>query len=132
MLRFLVVFQILKKIFKKSVALQALTNLGPAEQLPLAVFPDCTRRYWVDILKRPNPHYFVHSSYLPKMSLPVGLPQSSGGRDSSYHQPASSSSPWFSMLTYHLGDEQYARWWPRLRDIISPHHQSINQSLELS
>jgi hypothetical protein len=28
----------------KSVALQALTNLGPAEQLPLAVFPDCTRR----------------------------------------------------------------------------------------
>jgi hypothetical protein len=21
----------------------------PAEQLPLAVFPDCTRRYWVDM-----------------------------------------------------------------------------------
>jgi hypothetical protein len=39
-----------KKINKsKSVALQALTNLGPAEQLPLAVFPDCTRRYWVDM-----------------------------------------------------------------------------------
>jgi hypothetical protein len=27
----------------------ALTNLGPAEQPPLAVFPDCTRRYWVDM-----------------------------------------------------------------------------------
>jgi hypothetical protein len=26
-----------------------LTNLGPAEQPPLAVFPDCTRRYWVDM-----------------------------------------------------------------------------------
>jgi hypothetical protein len=22
---------------------------GPAEQPPLAVFPDCTRRYWVDM-----------------------------------------------------------------------------------
>jgi hypothetical protein len=27
----------------------ALTNLGPAQQPPLAVFPDCTRRYWVDM-----------------------------------------------------------------------------------
>jgi hypothetical protein len=35
--------------YQKSVALQALTNLGPAEHLPLAVFPDCTRRYWVDM-----------------------------------------------------------------------------------
>jgi hypothetical protein len=33
----------------RSVALQALTNPGPAEQPPLAVFPDCTRRYWVDM-----------------------------------------------------------------------------------
>jgi hypothetical protein len=33
----------------KSVALQALKNLGLAEQPPLAVFPDCTRRYWVDM-----------------------------------------------------------------------------------
>jgi hypothetical protein len=31
------------------VALQALTNLGPAEQPPLAVFSGCTRRYWVDM-----------------------------------------------------------------------------------
>jgi hypothetical protein len=37
-------------INNKSVALQALTNLGPAEQPPLAVFPDCTRRYWIDML----------------------------------------------------------------------------------
>jgi hypothetical protein len=37
------------KIKNKSVALQALTSLGPAEQQPLAVFPDCTRRYWVDM-----------------------------------------------------------------------------------
>jgi hypothetical protein len=27
----------------------ALTNLGPAEQPSLAVFPDCTRRHWVDM-----------------------------------------------------------------------------------
>jgi hypothetical protein len=32
-----------------AVALQALTNIGLAEQPPLAVFPDCTRRYWVDM-----------------------------------------------------------------------------------
>jgi hypothetical protein len=33
----------------KSVALQALMNLGPAEQPPLADFPNRTRRYWVDM-----------------------------------------------------------------------------------
>jgi hypothetical protein len=29
--------------------------------------------------------------------------------------------PWFSMLIYHLGDEQQARWWPQFRDVVSPH-----------
>jgi hypothetical protein len=59
------------KIKNKSVALQALTNLGSAEQLPLAVFPDCTRRYWVDMwsahripqlhfqLSKPDRYFFI-------------------------------------------------------------------------
>jgi hypothetical protein len=34
--------------------------------------------------------------------------------------------PWLSMLTYHPGDEQQARWWPQFWDIVSPHH---NQSI---
>jgi hypothetical protein len=37
------------------------------------------------------------------MSLLAGLPESSGGSIRSYPQPASSSSPWMSMLTYHTG-----------------------------
>jgi hypothetical protein len=56
------------------------------------------------ILNRQNCHSFVHSSYLPRISLLVGLPESSGGRVSSYHQPASSQ--WLSMFTYYPGDEQ--------------------------
>jgi hypothetical protein len=72
-----------------------------------------------------NSHSFVHSSYLSQMSLLVELQESSGGRVRSYPQPASPS-PWFSTLTNHLGDEQYACWWPLFWDIISPHH---NQSI---
>jgi hypothetical protein len=38
--------------------------------------------------------------------------------------------PWFSMLMYHQGDEQLARWWPQFRDVVQPHrhdrHQGIN------
>jgi hypothetical protein len=75
---------------------------------------------------RQNSYSFVHSSYLPQMSLLVGLPESSGGWVRSFLQPA--SSPWLSMLTYHPGDEQ-ACWWPQLWDIVSPHHnQSITQA----
>jgi hypothetical protein len=48
----------------------------------------------------------VHFSYIPQISVLVGLPESSGGRVRSYPQPASSSSPWLSMLTYHPGNEQ--------------------------
>jgi hypothetical protein len=34
--------------------------------------------------------------------------------------------PWFSMLTYHLRDNQYACWWLPFRETVSPHHhQSI-------
>jgi hypothetical protein len=51
-----------------------------------------------------NSHSFFHSSYLPQMSLVVGLPESSGGRVRSYPQPA--SSPWLFTLAYHPGDEQ--------------------------
>jgi hypothetical protein len=50
---------------------------------------------------RQNSHSFVHSSYLPQMSVLVVLPESSGGRVRSYPQPA--SSPWLSMLTYRPG-----------------------------
>jgi hypothetical protein len=31
--------------------------------------------------------------------------------------------PWFSMLMYQLGHEQYARWWPQFRDVVLPHRQ---------
>jgi hypothetical protein len=31
--------------------------------------------------------------------------------------------PWFSMLVYHLGNEQYAHWWPQFRDVVSPHRR---------
>jgi hypothetical protein len=41
-----------------------------------------------------NSHSFVHSSYLPQMSVLVGLPESCGGRVRSYHQPA----PWLTTL----------------------------------
>jgi hypothetical protein len=43
---------------------------------------------------------------LPQMSLLVGLSESSGGRVRSYPQPASSSLPWLSVLTYNPGDKQ--------------------------
>jgi hypothetical protein len=58
-------------LLNKSVALQALTNLGPAEQLQLAVFPHCTRWYWVDMwsahpnsqllfqLSKPDRYFFI-------------------------------------------------------------------------
>jgi hypothetical protein len=38
--------------------------------------------------------------------------------------------PWFSMFMYHLGDERYACWWLKFRDVISPHRydQSVSQS----
>jgi hypothetical protein len=79
---------------------------------------------------RQNSHSFVHSSYFLQISLLVRLPESSGGRVRAYPQPASSS-PWLSMLTYHLGGKQQAGLWPQFWDIVSPHHnQSINQSME--
>jgi hypothetical protein len=28
---------------------------------------------------------------------------------------------WFSMLMYHLGYEQWVRWWPQFIDVVSPH-----------
>jgi hypothetical protein len=77
------------------------------------------------ISDRQNSHFFVHSSCLPQMSLLVELPESSGGWVRSYPQLVSSL-PWLSTLTYHLGDKQLARWWPRFWDIVSPHH---NQSV---
>jgi hypothetical protein len=69
-----------------------------------------------------NSHSSCSSSYLPKMSLLVGLPESSGGRVRSYPERASSL-PSLSMLT------SPGRWW-KFWDIVSPHHnhQSICQS----
>jgi hypothetical protein len=48
--------------------------------------------------------------------------------------------PWFSVLIYHLGDEQWARWWPQFRDVVSPrrhdnhhhHHDLINHFKPIS
>jgi hypothetical protein len=48
---------------------------------------------------RQNSHSFVHSSYLPQMSLQVGQRKSSGGRIRSYPQPASSHSSPCSHIT---------------------------------
>jgi hypothetical protein len=33
--------------------------------------------------------------------------------------------PWFSILIYHLRDEQQARWWPQFRDVVSPHRHDV-------
>jgi hypothetical protein len=68
---------------------------------------------------RQNAHSF-HSSYLPQMSLLLGLPENCGGRVRSYPQPIYSS-PCFSMLTYHPGGEQVC-WCPQFWDTVSPHH----------
>jgi hypothetical protein len=54
------------------------------------------------------------------------LPESSGvGIRSS---PVDIIPPWFSMLLYHLGNEQLTRLWPQFRDVVSSyqheyHHQ---------
>jgi hypothetical protein len=40
--------------------------------------------------------------------------------------------PWFSMLIYHLGDEQQACWWPQFRDVVSPHQHDHHQSQLIS
>jgi hypothetical protein len=37
--------------------------------------------------------------------------------------------PSFSILIYHLGDQQYVRQWQQFRDVISPH--TILKSTEL-
>jgi hypothetical protein len=37
---------------------------------------------------------------------------------SSSVSPVSTIPPWLSKLVYHLGDEDWARWWPQFRDII--------------
>jgi hypothetical protein len=47
-----------------------------------------------------------------QMSVLVGLPESSGGQVRSFPQLASPP-PWLSTLTYNLGDDQQAHWWPR-------------------
>jgi hypothetical protein len=79
------------------------------------------------MLARINPHSF-HSSYL--------LPHDSAGRIArelwwtSQVSPAGIIiSPWFSMLMYHLGNEKYARWWPRFREVIGMTDGSINHSI---
>jgi hypothetical protein len=72
----------------KSVALQALMNLGPAEQPPLAVFPYCSRRYWVDMwsahripqlhfqLSKPDRYFFIQvtTQFIRSRSVPDPTP----------------------------------------------------------
>jgi hypothetical protein len=57
------------------------------------------------------------------MALVIGLPESAVVEESgvfpSQHYPS-----WFSMLVYHLGDEQYANWWQQLIDIVLPHRHN--------
>jgi hypothetical protein len=37
--------------------------------------------------------------------------------------------PCFSMLKYHLADEQEAHWWPQFRDVVSPHRHDHQHQL---
>jgi hypothetical protein len=64
-----------------------------------------------------------------ELTMPVGLPESSGGRNRSFPLSTSSFhhvSP-CSYRVYHLGNEQ---WWPQFRDIVSPHrHDRHHQYL---
>jgi hypothetical protein len=41
--------------------------------------------------------------------------------DESGVSPVDIIPPWFSMLMYHLSDEQRERWWPQFRDVVSLH-----------
>jgi hypothetical protein len=43
--------------------------------------------------------------------------------------PADITPPWFSMLIYHLQDEQQARLWPEVKDTVSaPQHDHHHHS----
>jgi hypothetical protein len=35
-----------------------------------------------------------------------------------------------SILIYHLGEEQYVRWWPQFRDIVSPHRRGNRYEIQ--
>jgi hypothetical protein len=35
--------------------------------------------------------------------------------------------PFISILTYNLGDEQQAHWWPQFRDVVSPNRHEQEQ-----
>jgi hypothetical protein len=37
--------------------------------------------------------------------------------------------PWLSVLIYHLGDEQKARWWLQFRDIVSLYRHKQQQQI---
>jgi hypothetical protein len=47
---------------------------------------------------------------------------------SSSFSPVNIIPPWLSILMYHLGDEQQARWWLQFRDVVSPHRQNDNNN----
>jgi hypothetical protein len=47
--------------------------------------------------------------------------QSGGGTGFLRFSPVSGIAPWLSVMIYHLGDEQEARFWPQFRDIVLPH-----------
>jgi hypothetical protein len=38
--------------------------------------------------------------------------------------------PWFSMPIYHMGDEQYARWWQQFRDVVPPHQHDHHHCIK--
>jgi hypothetical protein len=44
--------------------------------------------------------------------------------------PAHIIPQWLSIFMYHMGDEQWARWWPQFRDVVSPHRhkQQLSQN----
>jgi hypothetical protein len=39
--------------------------------------------------------------------------------------------PWFFTFIYHLGDEQYAGWWPQFSDVILSFRHDFHQAAKL-
>jgi hypothetical protein len=74
---------------------------------------------WTEILNKAK-----FSSHLPippacyQMSLLVGLLESSGGQIRVF--PVNIMPPWFTMLIYHLWDEQQTRWWDYVPELRPP------------
>jgi hypothetical protein len=87
------------------------------------------------ILRHVKEHFKLRKRYFVRQNLschspvhPALLLDDSIGRISrelwwtnQEFSPVNFIPPLFSIVIYHLGDEQYACWWRQFRDVISPH-----------